>query len=111
MKKLFIIAVVCLPLLFMGCEKRIIDTRITISGTVTDRETNEYLENVKVTLSPSTQNDILTDYNGTFQFPNVEYDDHYVIIVQKKGYKDGHKNIYPQSGGEWKVAISMDKLP
>ena len=45
-----ILAVVCLPLLFAGCEKRIVETGVTIYGTVYDAATHNPIQGAMLTV-------------------------------------------------------------
>ncbi len=107
MKKLFYLAVLaCLPLLFTGCEKRIIDTSVTIYGTVVADATNASIVGAHVSLSPSSI-DCDTDNDGSFQFSNVEYSEKgYTLRVKKNGYYEGVQNLYQLTPGEH-VSVSF----
>ena len=110
MKKFFYMAAICLPILFTGCEKRVINTTVTIYGTVVDYDTNEAINGAYVSLSPSSK-DCDTDEDGTFQFSDVEYTSKgYTIRVKKEGYKDGSQNLYGLNPGESeKITLRLKK--
>ena len=67
MKKLMILAVLCLPLLFTGCEKRIMDTNVTIYGNVYDSKTHAPLQGIKLSVTPSFRS-CYTGSDGAYSF-------------------------------------------
>lgn len=67
MKKLLFFAVICLPLLFTGCEKRIIDTTVTIYGSVYDATTHAPIQGIKLSLQPSLRS-CYTGSDGMYNF-------------------------------------------
>ncbi|MCX4291823.1 MAG: carboxypeptidase-like regulatory domain-containing protein [Odoribacter sp.] len=80
----------------------------TLSGTVTDYETGELLEDVMVTLTPLniTQR---TDKTGSFCFDNLDVKQ-YTIAVQKAGYHPNRKNVDTVSGEDIEVNITMTRI-
>lgn len=109
MKKLMYLAVICLPLLFISCEKRIIDTSVTIYGTVVDAETNASIAGAHVSLTPSSK-DCFTDDDGIYRFSDVAFNSKgYTLRVKKTGYREGTQNIHLDPG-EWEsVSFRLEK--
>lgn len=91
MKKFIYTAFLCLPLLFCGCESRIIDMTISIYGTVFDADTNAPLQGVMLTLMPSSKNQY-TGSLGTYEFADLE-PQQYTITAQLDGYRTDRKSV------------------
>lgn len=70
--------------------------RVTVSGTVTDRNTGEPLPSATVSIAPSSDMDAKkytsTDLDGKFVFKSVSYDS-YVLEVTYVGYKADDKRL------------------
>lgn len=70
--------------------------RVTVSGTVTDRNTSEPLPSATVSIAPSSDMDAKkytsTDLDGKFVFKSVSYDS-YVLEVTYVGYKADDKRL------------------
>lgn len=70
--------------------------RVTVSGTVTDKNTGEPLPSATVSIAPSSDMDAKkytsTDLDGKFVFKSVSYDS-YVMEVTYVGYKAGEKRL------------------
>ena len=98
-------ACLCLVGLFSSCSDDDSEIFATLSGTVTDYETGEAIENAVVTLSPLgyTQK---TDVTGCFCFKELEPQS-YTIVVQKTGYQPNRKNVTAVSGEEVNVNIPL----
>ena len=89
--KLFIsIALLLVPLMLVA------QGRVTVSGTVTDKNTGEPLPSATVSLAPSSDRDAKkytsTDLDGKFLFKSVSYDS-YVLEVTYVGYKSDEKRL------------------
>ena len=109
MKRLFLLAALCLPLLFCGCEKRIINTDVTIYGTVYDKETFAPIQGAMVKLQPSGR-DCLTGSDGSFQFDNLDISVvKYTIYVSANGYKSDSKYIVLDAGESSNVSFALEK--
>lgn len=80
----------------------------TLSGTVTDYETGEPIENAMVTLSPLNITQI-TDETGSFCFDGLDVTQ-YTISVQKAGYYTNRKNVTAVSGEKMEANITMTKI-
>ena len=92
MKKLFYLAVLaCLPLLFTGCEKRVINTDVTLYGTVYDSDTRAPIQGVMITLQPSNRN-AYTGSDGTYQFDDLDISvKKYTVTATVEGYVTDRK--------------------
>ena len=84
------IALLLLPLMLVA------QGRVTVSGTVTDKNTGEPLPSATVSIAPSSDKDAKkytsTDLDGKFAFTSVSYDS-YVIGVTYVGYKADEKRL------------------
>lgn len=84
------ITLLLLPLLLLA------QGRVTVSGTVTDKNTGEPLPSATVSIAPSSDMDAKkytsTDLEGKFVFKSVSYDS-YVMEVTYVGYKAGEKRL------------------
>ena len=109
MKKYVLLATICLPLLFGGCAKRIVDLTITIYGTVIDADTHEPLKEVEVSLTPGTHMNKKTGSDGYYEFVDVPANP-YTIYARKKGYEEDHRPINPTSGERVEINFSLTKL-
>ncbi|MBQ9439923.1 MAG: carboxypeptidase regulatory-like domain-containing protein [Paludibacteraceae bacterium] len=108
MKKFFYLAVlVCLPIFFTGCEKRVVDTSISIYGTVVDAETNSPIQGVMLTLMPSAKNRY-TGSDGTYQFDDLEARQ-YKITATKDGYAPDSKEVTLIAGESENVSFALNK--
>ena len=109
MKKILLLATLCLPLLFGGCVKRVISTNVTINGFVCDSETGEPLANVLLTIVGNSESRHTGD-DGNFTFPNVEYNDKGIILTAKKsGYQPNSRNFELNRGGSTYIHLTMKK--
>ena len=108
MKKVLILIVAIIPLIFSSCAKRIVDTTITIYGTVIDYETQMPLDGVSVTVTPGAKNKV-TGSDGYFEFLDLT-NQQYTIIAQKNGYSTGRKNITTVAGDNAEVTFTLKKL-
>ncbi|MBR3566395.1 MAG: carboxypeptidase regulatory-like domain-containing protein [Paludibacteraceae bacterium] len=109
MKKLFILAMLCLPLLFFACSRVIVDNTVTINGFVCDSETGEPLANVLLTIVGHAESRYTGD-DGNFTFPNVEYNDKGIILTAKKsGYKPNTRNFEINRSSSTYVHLTMEK--
>lgn len=89
--KLFIsIALLLVPLMLVA------QGRVTVSGTVTDKNTGEPLPSATVSIASSSDKDAKeytsTDLDGKFLFKSVSYDS-YVFEVTYVGYKSDEKRL------------------
>ena len=84
------IALFLLPLILVA------QGRVTVSGTVTDKNTGEPLPSATVSIAPSSDKDskkyTSTDLDGKFVFTSVSYDS-YVVGVTYVGYKEDEKRL------------------
>ena len=109
MKKLIILAALCLPIIFGGCAKEVVDTSISIYGTVVDAQTNTPLQGVMLTLMPSAKNRY-TGSDGTYQFDELELiSEPYTITVTMGGYKPDKKYVKLKAGERAEISFALKK--
>ena len=101
------LAVFCLPLFFIGCEKRIVDITGTLSGTVVEMATGDIIAGALVTLAPGGKN-TYTGMDGFFEFQDLEAQQ-YDITVQATGYRSDFKRITIVAGATERVKIALEK--
>lgn len=109
MKKMLYLAVFCLPLFFIGCEKRIVDITGTLSGTVVEMATGDVIAGALVTLAPSGKN-TYTGVDGFFEFQDLEAQQ-YTMTVQATGYQTNRKTVSIVAGATERVNITLQKEP
>ncbi len=107
MKKILYLAVFCLPLFFIGCEKRIVDITGTLSGTVVEMTTGDVIAGALVTLAPSGKN-TYTGVDGFFEFQDLEAQQ-YTLTVQATGYQTNRKTVSIVAGATERVNITLQK--
>lgn len=107
MKKIFYLAVFCLPLLFAGCEKRIIDVTATLSVTVVDATDGEPVDDARVSLMPGGRSHE-TGLNGNYEFNNLEAGT-YTIQVMANGYHTNTRGVTLVPGETFMVTIPLKK--
>ena len=108
MKKIFILAAICLPLLFCGCEKKIIDTDITIYGTVYDATTFNPIQGVMLTAQPGGRN-CYTGSDGAFNFEAFFEPGKYTITATITGYQTDRKSVVMTSGQSTELSFALRK--
>ena len=111
MKKILIMAVICLPILFGSCEKRVINTDVTIYGNVYDATTFNPIQGAVVKIQPNTQ-DRVTGGDGTYQFDNLDASSttQYTIYVSASGYQADSKTTKISAGESYNVSFALKKL-
>ena len=107
MKKIFILAVLCLPILFGSCAKKIVNTSITIYGTVIDADTHDPIQGVLLTLMPSSRN-CYTGSDGSYQFQDLNKQQ-YTITAQMGGYKTDRKTVNLNAGEKQEITFALMK--
>lgn len=107
MKKMLYLAVFCLPLFFIGCEKRIVDITGTLSGTVVEMTTGDVIAGALITLSPSGKN-TFTGNDGFFEFQDLEAQQ-YTVTVQAEGYSTNRKTVTIVAGTTERINITLEK--
>lgn len=107
MKKLRILALSLILLLFASCNPIEYDMFGTIKGTVLDIDDNGAIENVYVTLSPSNKN-TMTDFDGRFIFSELDAKQ-YSVTVQKNGYETNVQTLNVFASDTLSVTITMKK--
>ena len=108
MKKIILLATICLPLLFGGCAKRIVDITATIYGYVRDVDTQKPLEGARITLAPSGEVTKTTGGSGYYEFTDIEAKG-YTIQVHKEGYHIDVQSVNPTPGKTIQVDFALHK--
>ena len=108
MKKLLLLAVLCLPLLFGGCAKRIVDVTVTIHGTVVDADTHLPINNALLWLIPNTSGNRYTGSDGYYEFADID-SQKYEIWVSKEGYRPDKREVNPNPGEKVKIVFILEK--
>ena len=108
MKKLFYLALVCLPLLFISCEKRIINTGVTLYGSVYDADTFNPIQGATLTLQPSGRS-CYTGSDGAFNFEEDLEPLQYTITAQAPGYSADRKTVKLTPGESSEVTFALRK--
>ena len=108
MKKILILAVICLPILLTGCEKRIVNTGVTIYGTVYDATTFNPIQGAILTLQPSGRS-CYTGSDGAFNFEEDLDPLQYTITAQANGYRTDRKTVKLYPGESSEVTFALKK--
>ena len=103
----------CLPLVLtliavITCKEPEYDYFGTISGVVTDAQTQNMLSGVKVTLSPGGLSQMTSD-DGTFSFEELEPQE-YTVTFTRDGYSDLTQKVSVVSGEQSSVQVAMEAL-
>lgn len=107
MKRILLLLIICLPFMCTSCVKRIVDTTITVYGTVIDLETQMPIEGVSVTITPGAKNKV-TGSDGYFEFVDLE-NRQYTLTAQKNGYSTDRKSITTVAGDNAEVTFLLKK--
>lgn len=105
MKKILILAVICLPILFGSCAKKKVDTSVSIYGTVVDADTHSPIQGVLLTLMPSSKN-CYTGSDGSYQFEDLNKQQ-YTITAQMGGYRTDRKTVNLEAGERQEVTFAL----
>jgi hypothetical protein len=105
--KRFLYLTVLIPLLFIGCETRIIDITGTLSGTVVEMNTGDVITGALITLSPSGKN-IYTGADGFFEFQDLDAQQ-YTVTVQADGYSTNRKTVTIIAGATERINVTLQK--
>lgn len=108
MKKILYLVVFCLPLLFVNCNKKVVDTGVTIYGTVYDAQTNNPIQGAMLTLQPSGRS-CYTGSDGAFNFEEDLDPIQYTITAQAIGYRSDRKTVKLTSGESSEVTFALKK--
>lgn len=108
MKKLLFLAAICLPLLFVSCNKRVIDTGVTLYGTVYDAQTNNPIQGAILTLQPSGRS-CYTGSDGAYNFEEDLDPIQYTITAQATGYRADRKTVKLTPGESSEVSFKLEK--
>ncbi len=107
MKKLLLLIICSLPFIFASCAKKIVDTTISIFGTVVDKETQMPLSGVFVTVTPGSK-DKQTGDDGYFEFVDLEQRQ-YSVQATKVGYKTNTRLVNYNAGEKIELIIPLEK--
>lgn len=108
MKKILLLVLMCLPLLFGSCVPKIQDVTITIHGEVIDKATQVPLDGVVLTLSPNPKS-LTTGTDGLFIFANIEHRDEYTLQALKDGYRPDRRSVISNPGETVKIVLMLEK--
>ena len=107
MKKILFIMALCLPFLLSSCAKKVVDTSVSIYGTVVDATNNSPIQGALLTLMPSAKN-CYTGSDGSYQFNDLNVQQ-YTITVQMGGYRTDRKSVNLIAGEETEVTFALHK--
>lgn len=105
--KRFLYLTVLIPLLFIGCETRIIDITGTLTGTVVEMNTGDVIAGALITLSPSGKN-TYTGMDGFFEFQDLDAQQ-YTVTVQADGYSTNRKTVTIIAGATERINVTLQK--
>lgn len=108
MKKFILLATICLPILFSSCAKTIVDTGVTIYGTVYDAQTFEPIQGAMLTLQPSGRS-CYTGSDGAFNFEENLDPLQYTVTAQANGYRTDRKTVKLTPGESSEVTFALKK--
>ena len=101
------LAVICLPILFGSCAKKVVNTSSSIYGTVVDAATHDPIQGVLLTLMPSSRN-CYTGSDGSYQFEDLNAQQ-YTITAQMSGYGPDRKSINLEAGERQEITFALHK--
>ncbi len=107
MKQVYFTLAIGLSLFLTGCAKKVVDTSISIYGTVVEIGTQQPLNNVLMTLIPSSRNSY-TGNDGYYEFLDLEAQQ-YTLTAQKEGYKTDRKTVTLHAGERQQVTFTLTK--
>lgn len=107
MKKLLVIMALCLPFLLSSCAKKVVETSISIYGTVVDADNNSPVQGALLTLWPSSR-ECYTGSDGSYQFNDLNAQQ-YTITVQMGGYRTDRKSVNLVAGEKTEVTFALHK--
>ena len=108
MKKIILWATICLPILFCSCQKTIVDTGVTIYGTVYDATTFEPIQGAMLTMQPGGRS-CYTGSDGTFNFEENLDPIQYTVTAQAQGYRTDRKSVKLTPGESSEVTFALKK--
>lgn len=108
MKKLILLVTICLPILFCSCQKTIVDTGVTIYGTVYDATTFEPIQGAMLTMQPGGRS-CYTGSDGTFNFEENLDPIQYTVTAQAQGYRTDRKSVKLTPGESSEVTFALKK--
>ena len=103
MKSLYFILSVIL--LVSSCSEPIVDTFGNISGIVRDSRTNEPVEGVKITLTPTGASQV-TDLEGSFLFDNLDPQE-FTLMFTKTGFETTSQKVSVKPGLSTSVQVVL----
>ncbi len=107
MKKLIIFLTCGLVLGLTSCAKQIVDTTVSIYGNVVEAGTQIPLQNVMMTLMPSSVN-VYTGTDGYYEFLDLNAQQ-YTITAQLDGYRSDRKTVTLVAGDNKQVTFALHK--
>ena len=108
MKKFLFLAAICLPLVFNSCVPTIVDTGVTIYGTVYDADTYQPIQGATLTMQPGGRS-CYTGSNGTFNFEENLDPIQYTVTAQAQGYRTDRKTVKLTPGESSEVTFALKK--
>lgn len=108
MKKLILLAAICMPIIFNSCTPIVVDTGVTIYGTVYDAQTFEPIQGAMLTLQPSGRS-CYTGSGGAFNFEENLDPLQYTVTAQASGYRTDRKTVKLTSGESSEVTFALKK--
>ncbi|MBQ7530093.1 MAG: carboxypeptidase regulatory-like domain-containing protein [Paludibacteraceae bacterium] len=108
MKKIIIMAMICMPILLSSCAKTVVDTGVTIYGTVYDATTFSPIQGAMLTLQPSGRS-CYTGSDGAFNFEEDLDPLQYTITAQADGYRTDRKTVKLTPGESSEVTFALKK--
>lgn len=108
MKKFILLATICLPILFSSCAKTVVDTGVTIYGTVYDASNHNPIQGAMLTLQPSGRS-CYTGSDGAFNFEENLEPQQYRVTAQAIGYHTDWKTVKLTPGESSDVTFALEK--
>lgn len=108
MKRFILLATLCLPIFFNSCVQTVVDTGVTIYGTVYDSDSHSPIQGAMLTLQPGGRS-CYTGSNGAFNFEENLDPLQYTITAQAIGYRTDRKTIKLTQGESSEVTFALRK--
>lgn len=108
MKNFILLATICLPILFCSCQKTVVDTGVTIYGTVYDAASYEPIQGAMLTMQPGSRS-CYTGSDGSFNFEENLDPVQYTVTAQANGYRTDRKTVKLTPGESSEVTFALKK--
>ena len=108
MKKIIILATLCLHISFISCVQTVVDTGVTIYGTVYDATTKEPIKGALLTLSPSGRS-CYSQRDGAFNFEENIEPGQYQVTAIANGYHSDWRRVKLTAGESANVTIALER--